>query len=35
MAGRIDWAKFVQKIYEAFDKKINDMVYEAVMSAGD
>lgn len=35
MAGRIDWAKFVQKIYEAFDKKVNDMVYEAVMSAGD
>lgn len=34
MAGRVDWAKFVQKIYEAFDKKINDMVYEAVMAAG-
>lgn len=35
MAGKIDWAGFVQKIYEAFDKKINDMVYEAVMAAGD
>lgn len=35
MAGRIDWAAFVQKIYEAFDKKINDMVYEAVMAAGN
>lgn len=35
MAGRIDWAQLVQKIYEAFDKKINDMLYEAVMSAGD
>ena len=34
MAGRVDWVKFVQKIYEAFDKKINDMVYEAVMAAG-
>lgn len=34
MAGRVDWAKFVQKIYEAFDKKINDIVYEAVMAAG-
>lgn len=35
MMGRVDWAGFVQKIYEAFDKKINDMLYEAVMSAGD
>lgn len=35
MAGRIDWAGFVQKIYEAFDKKINDMVYAAVMAAGE
>lgn len=35
MAGRIDWAGFVQKIYEGFDKKVNDMVYAAVMSAGD
>lgn len=35
MAGRVDWAHLVQKIYEAFDKKINDMLYEAVMAAGD
>jgi hypothetical protein len=33
MAGHVDWAGFVQKIYEAFDKKINDMVYAAVMAA--
>ncbi len=35
MAGRIDWAAFIQKIYEAFDKKMNDMIYKAVMDAGD
>lgn len=35
MMGRVDWAGFVQKIYEAFDKYINDMVYQAVMAAGD
>lgn len=35
MAGRVDWAAFVQKIYEAFDKKMNDMVYQAVMEAGN
>lgn len=35
MAGRIDWATFIRKIYEAFDKKVNDMVYAAVMSAGN
>jgi len=35
MAGKVDWANFVQKIYQAFDKKVNDMVYAAVMSAGD
>lgn len=35
MTGRVDWAAFIQKIYEAFDKKINDMLYAAVMSAGD
>lgn len=35
MAGRIDWAGFVQKIYEAVDKHLNDMLYSAVMSAGD
>ena len=35
MAGKVDWANFVQKIYEAFDKKVNDMVYAAVMAAGN
>lgn len=35
MAGKVDWAMFVQKIYEAFDKKVNDMVYQAVMEAGN
>lgn len=34
MSGRVDWAGFIQKIYEAFDKKVNDMVYEALMAAG-
>lgn len=28
-AGRIDWAGFINKMYEAFDKKINDMLYKA------
>lgn len=35
MAGQVDWATFVQKIYEAFDRKVNAMLYEAVMAAGD
>ena len=35
MAGRINWAEFVQKIYEAFDKKILDMVYVSFMSYED
>lgn len=35
MANRVDWAGFVNKLYEAFDKKVNDMLYSAVMSAGD
>lgn len=35
MSGRVDWATFIRKIYEAFDKKVNDMVYAAVMSAGN
>lgn len=34
MTGKIDWAKFIQKIYEAYDKLVNDMVYKAVMAAG-
>ncbi len=35
MAGKVDWAAFVQKIYEAFDKKMNDMLYQAVMDCGN
>ena len=35
MAGKVDWAGFINKIYEAFDKKVNDMVYAAVMATGD
>lgn len=35
MAGRLDWAGFVQKIYEAYDKMVNDMVYSSVMAAGE
>lgn len=35
MTGRVDWAGFIQKIYEAFDKKVNDMVYASLMAAGD
>jgi len=35
MAGRVDWAEFVQKIYEAYDKKVNDMLYGAFTNIGD
>lgn len=35
MMGRVDWAKFINKIYEAFDKHVNDLLYTAVMSASD
>lgn len=34
MIGRVDWANFIQKIYEAFDKHVNDMVYSSLMAAG-
>jgi len=34
MAGRIDWAKMIMKIYEAFDQKVNSMVFAALASAG-
>jgi hypothetical protein len=34
MTGRADWAKLVNKIYEAMDDYVNGLVYEAVMSAG-
>ena len=35
MIGRIDWAGFINKLYEALDKKVNDMIYSALMSAGE
>ena len=35
MAGIVDWATYIQKIYEAFDYKVNSMLHDAVMSAGD
>lgn len=35
MAGRIDWAHMVSKIYEAMDKKINDMLYQAFLGLDD
>ena len=31
MAGRIDWAEYIRKLYEALDKKVNDMLYSAFM----
>lgn len=31
MAGRIDWALYIQKLYEAFDKKVNDMLYQTFL----
>lgn len=31
MAGRVDWTKFIEKMYEAMDKKINDMLYNAFL----
>lgn len=34
MTGNIDWAKFIQKVYEAVDKKVNSMVYAALGSVG-
>lgn len=34
MTGKIDWNKFINKIYEAYDKMVNDMVYTSVMAAG-
>ena len=34
-SGAIDWTAFVNKIYEAFDKKINDLIYNAFMSADE
>ena len=34
LAGHIDWAKFVQKVYEAFDKKFNGMIFATLNSVG-
>jgi len=34
LAGRVDWAGFIQKVYEAFDNKISALVYAAFSSAG-
>lgn len=34
MTGKVEWTGFVNKIYEAYDKLVNDMVYQAVMAAG-
>ena len=33
LAGRIDWAKLVNKIYESVDKYRKDAMYAALMSA--
>ena len=35
VTGRVDWASFVNKMYEAFDKKINEILYASVMAMGD
>lgn len=32
LTGAVDWAAFVQKVYEAFDKKVNDMIYSSLTS---
>ena len=34
MTGRADWSRLVNKIYEAMDTYVNELVYAAVMSAG-
>ena len=34
LAGQVDWAKFVQKVYEAFDKKFNGMIYATLNGVG-
>lgn len=35
MAGRRDFAAMITKVYEAFDRKINDMIYESFMGADE
>lgn len=33
MNGHVDWAKFIAKVYEAFDNKVNAMIAEALSTA--
>jgi hypothetical protein len=35
IAGKVDWAKFIQEVYKAFDKKVNSLLYAALNSVGD
>lgn len=35
MAGRIDWAEFIDKLYEAVDKKVNDMLFQSFLGLDD
>lgn len=35
MAGRFDWAHYIEKLYEAVDKKVNDMLYSAFLGLDD
>jgi len=34
MAGYVDWATFINKIYEAVDKKVNSMIYTTLGNVG-
>lgn len=34
MSGYVDWAGLIQKVYEAFDKKFNGMIYAVLGSVG-
>lgn len=35
MSGYVDWAGMIQKVYEAFDKKFNGMIYAVLGSVGN
>ena len=35
LAGRIDWGRFVEKVYEAFDYEVKSMVYDTFMDSKD
>lgn len=35
LAGKVDWAKFIQEVYKAFDKKVNSLLYAALNTVGD